>query len=907
MEKSVWAQLKPILEKALTLDPENKEAYLKEACSGDPKLHAEAIRMLANESELTFEWPPAFWFAGKASTCQEGQLLGRYKLIKEIGRGGMGTVFLAERVDGEYDQKVAIKILQDGRTSAALVQKLRNERQILASLKHPNIVNILDGGSTDQGIPFIVMEYVDGKSITDYIEEQQLGLNQKLHLFQKLCDVISFAHQKLIIHRDIKPSNILITRSGEIKLLDFGIAKILNTQDQTFQETQQLFITPEYASPEHIKGQPLGMSSEVYSLGILFYQILTGINPFTTTSGSLSSWLEVICEYNPPPPSKQIQKINPKLDSDLDHICLKALRKDPKERYHSVDHFSQDIARYLSHLPVIATRGQWPYRAKKFALRNRTFILSGLAILLTILAGLFSSLYQAGMAKAMFNDLRSLTGSMLFEFYDGVASLEGTTAVKELVISRAITYLEKLESRNSGNPELMNEVSDGYQRLGNIQGNSYVANMGKTGDAYISYSKAVRISESLVIKNSTNQKYAFSLSQAYLGLGDIMYTLGRLDTTLVLYQKSNHLLSELSDKHPDSLKYRLALSESFNRIGDVSGMYGYSNLGNTSMAISSYHKSIEILEKGLAREPGNAAFRNALAVSLSMLASLYTVTGKHLEAIDAGYQSVFSFEALLEKDPNNYVKLANILQTKNAMREPLTETMRMDEALRLLKEVELRLLESLRLDPQNKHTQENLAINYNAIGRILTEMGEFEKASGEHQKAHAILKDYGNNLGMGRNLGLTLEFMGNAHFENKEYQIAVNKYEEAMALYKVTDSGLIHVVQIKINLCRLYMKDRPGSLLQDHLNALLALEKQSREDTLNIRYVVFLSEYYDKTARALSLNRNRRSKTETIHDPCYYYRRSLELSGRLMSKNVLSPLQLKKRNELIKSFAACAY
>ena len=239
MDKSLWEQLKPILEIALTLDPKDRDAYLKSACAGNIKLYEESLNLLANESPVTFELSQALSVTQAESHYHEGQILGHYKLIKEIGRGGMGAVFLAERTDGEYDQKVAIKILQDGRTSDALIQKLRNERQILANLKHPNIVNILDGGTTDEGIPFIVMEYVEGTCITDYVEAHHLGLHEKLRLFQKLCEVISFAHQRIIIHRDIKPSNILISQTGEIKLLDFGIAKILNQQGQSFQDTQQ--------------------------------------------------------------------------------------------------------------------------------------------------------------------------------------------------------------------------------------------------------------------------------------------------------------------------------------------------------------------------------------------------------------------------------------------------------------------------------------------------------------------------------------------------------------------------------------------------------------------------------------------------------------------------------------------
>ena len=910
MDKALWEQLKPILEVALTLNHADRDTYLKEACSGNIKQYEIALRLLAHESPVTLGLSEMIELTEPLSMYQEGQIFGNYKLIKEIGRGGMGAVFLAERTDGEYDQKVAIKILQEGRTSDSLIHKLRNERQILANLKHPNIVNILDGGTTDQGIPFIVMEYVDGTVITDYIEEHNLSLQQRLDLFQKLCEVISYAHQKLIIHRDIKPSNILISQTGELKLLDFGIAKILDQQGQSFQDTQQLFITPDYASPEHIKGQPLTTASEVYSLGILFYQILTGVNPFKSVQTSLSSMIERVCDYNPPPPSKLSEKTNTKLNSDIDNICLKALRKDPKDRYQSVDHFSQDIDRYLKHLPVSATKDQWSYRAKKFMVRNQTYIISGLIIFLITIAGLFSSLYQAREARSMFNDLRGLTGSMLFEFYDGVASLEGTTQVKKMVVSKALTYLEKMQDRNSGNYDLMNDVSDGYQRLGNIQGNSYYANMGLSDDAFKSYQKAVTISENLVVKNPNNQKYIFSLAEAFLGLGDVTYTLNHLDTALLRYKRSNLLLLGLTEKYPDSLNYALALSESFNRIGDVSGMYGYPNLGNTAMALSSYNQSIDILEKLVEKAPDNIVFRNSLAVSLGMVTNLYTVTGKFDEAIGAGYKSVSSFEVLLKQDPHNYLRKTNILQIKNAMRESLTEGLRLDEALTMLKGVESSLLESQRADPENKHIQSNLAINYNALGRVLTEKGQYENAISEFRKAfllnQSLVKNAENNMEQWQSLGFTLEFMGNTYLENDQFSEAIKKYDEAVAIYKKIDTGLINIVMIKKNVCRIHLGELHRGLLQQHQKELLELENKSREDTLNIRNIVFLSEFYGYTAKALMKKHSVESENVELYDPCYYYRRSVEYTDRLISKNALSRLRKKKRDVLTKAFAICA-
>ncbi len=908
MDKLLWQQLKPILEVALSLNGFERDDYLSNACIGNANLYNEALKLLANESAETLSLTNTIQDFNALPTFKNGQQIGHYKLIEELGSGGMGAVFLAERTDGEYDQKVAVKILQNGRSSELLIQKLRNERQILANLKHTNIVNILDGGTTEYGIPYIVMEYVDGTIITDYIEEKKLTIRQKLKLFQKLCDVIIYAHQKLIIHRDIKPSNILISKTGEIKLLDFGIAKILDEQGLSTQDTQQSFITPDYASPEHIKGLPLTISSEVYGLGILLYEILAGFNPFKFGNKSIEDAIRTTCEYNPPPPSKSTKNVNYELKGDIDNICMKALYKDPKDRYLTVDYLSQDIERYFNNEPVKATKDKWWYRTKKFIKRNKSYLITGICIFAITLAGLFSSLHQAKKTKVMFTDLRGLTSTMLFDFYDGIANIEGTTEVKEMVVSKTIAYLNKMEKDNADNPDLMNDISDGYQRLGNIQGNSYFGNMGLSEDAFKSYIKAVKISEKLVAKNPNNQKYIFSLSQAYIGIGDINYTLSKLDTALIHYEKGYSILQKLANQYTDSLHYYWALSNACERIGDVSGMYGYPNLGNTSKAVSSYTEMANILEKIVTKEPKNARYRSSYATAQLMLGNLFNVLGRFNEAINSEYKAITAFDTLLINDPNNYNKITSLLNAKNTLREPLTELMKYDEALLLLTEVNLRLNKSMQADPNNSQVQSNLANNYNSLGRVLNEKGFFNEAMKAFEKSKIInqqlLKNEATNMEVLRNLGFTIEFMGDNYFYTNKYSEAKQKYNEAISIYVKIDTGLINFTQIKKNICKIYLKENNQALLLQHKNNLMKLEKESMNDTLNIRNIALLSEVYANTAIAIATSKNAVT-TNDLYNPCYYYNLSKKFTDMLKLRNAFSPLRMKKAEVWKKVLPLC--
>ena len=418
-----------------------------------------------------------------------------------IGRGGMGAVYLAARDDDEYRTHVAIKVLAHGIDTADAIARFRDERQILATLDHPNIVRLLDGGSTDDGLPYLVMEHVVGEPITLDAERRALTVRARVELFRRVCAAVAFAHQRLIVHRDIKPSNILVA-GDDPKLLDFGIAKLLAPDDNARTRTGLHRFTPEYASPEQVRGAAPSTSTDVYSLGAVLYHLVAGRPPHDLELGP--SALRTILDVDPPrssavaPPDRRRA-----LAGDLDEIVAKALRKEPDRRYASVEQLADDLSRYLDGLPVAARAGSRAYRAGKFVRRNRTMVATT-ATSIALAAATAFSLRQARRADAAaaetresFASVRKLANSLLFEIDDEVYKLVGSAHARELIVKRALEYLDDLSRRGVDDPALARELATAYTKIGDIQGGTFGPNVNQLDDALASYTKARAIVDAL--------------------------------------------------------------------------------------------------------------------------------------------------------------------------------------------------------------------------------------------------------------------------------------------------------------------------------------------------------------------------------------------------------------------------
>ena len=409
MTPARWQQVKDVVGDALEkADTAERAAFLAQACADDTALKREAESLLAASESNKIEGcaEDLSLSATSLADSKTGQRIGAYQIVCELGRGGMGAVYLAERADQEFTKQVAIKLLKRGTDTDEVLRRFRAEREILARLEHRNIAHLLDGGTTDDGLPYLVMEHVVGTRVTDYCFAQNLSIRERLELFLKICGAVQFAHQNLIVHRDLKPANILITAEGEPKLLDFGIAKLLGTGESTLQLTMedQQRLTPGYASPEQVRGDAITTVSDVYSLGVLLYELLVGHSPhrFATGQPTATELQRVIGEVEPVRASAAAPtpELSRALRGDLDNILRIALRKEPDRRYTGVGSFSEDLRRYLQNRPVRARPDTVRYRTSRFIRRNKLGVAAALIVGLTMLAGTVATAWQARVATA---------------------------------------------------------------------------------------------------------------------------------------------------------------------------------------------------------------------------------------------------------------------------------------------------------------------------------------------------------------------------------------------------------------------------------------------------------------------------------------------------------------------------
>ncbi len=499
-----WQRIKTLFNETLALPRAERDAYLEKATGGEAQLRLDVESLIAahDESGDPFEQPlqdavaSAFEADGfnEPSGLRAGSRIGAYRLTELIGRGGMGEVYKAERADDQYESVVAIKLVRTDHDPEQVAWRFRSERQILATLEHRNIARLIDGGTTRDGVPYLVIELVQGEPIDRYCEDNLLGVNERIQLFLQVCAAVSFAHQRLVVHRDLKPSNILVTADGSVKLLDFGIAKLLeksslpNTSDKT--ATQWRVMTIEYASPEQVRGDTVTTVSDVYSLGVVLYRLLTGHSPYRSGADTVERVAEIMSDSAPTRPSVAvgadadrataardaprsmgIRRVQKKLRGDLDNILLMALRKEPHRRYSSVDQLADDLRNYLEGQPVLARGDAWSYRAVKFVSRHRFAVAAGVLAMLSLIAGIVMTTWQARIAAEQSRIAQEearkqrAVQSFMTALFDKNTRLQPdaakarTMSVQELLVTAGDRVLREFSDTPVVHVEVMNTVA----------------------------------------------------------------------------------------------------------------------------------------------------------------------------------------------------------------------------------------------------------------------------------------------------------------------------------------------------------------------------------------------------------------------------------------------------------------
>ncbi|HRH46518.1 MAG TPA: protein kinase, partial [Pyrinomonadaceae bacterium] len=624
MKTDDWQKIKEVFNATLDLPENERAAFLEKQAAS---LRQEVQKLInAHEEANNFIVESALVDVGLIDKDETDFYVGKqiddYKILKEIGHGGMGTVYLAVKADESFDKKFAIKLIKRGMDTNAVLKRFVMERKILAQLENPNIASLIDGGSTIDGLPYLVMEYIEGETITKFCDLHQFSIEERLELFRKVCAAVSYAHQNLVVHRDIKPSNILVTADGTPKLLDFGIAKLLHPdwslENDEATATMFRLMTPEYASPEQIRGLPITTASDVYSLGVVLYELLSGKRPYQIESRLPQDIANVILTEDPVRPSavtkkggetgrqgdRETKSNNPptpslpfslsQLRGDLDNIILKALRKEPERRYQTVQEFSEDIRRHLVGLPVTATADTTFYRVGKFVKRHRIGVLVSVLFALTLVSATAITTWQAIVAKREraraeqhFNQVRKLANTVLFDYHDDVAKLAGSTPLREKMVKDALEYLDNLSAGNIADKDLQLELAAAYQKIGDVQGNPYFANLGNEDGAFDSYKKALIIRQTLFSANPTDDNIKYELGNSFNNVGDILWAKGENEDALLTYRQGLQLFEELSKNDSQNPKYFSGLNYSLNGIAHVQ-----TQLGDSKGALETYRRNL---------------------------------------------------------------------------------------------------------------------------------------------------------------------------------------------------------------------------------------------------------------------------------------------------------------------------
>lgn len=514
-----WDQVERVFLAVVDLPPSQQTALLEEMCEGDSQLRTEVESMLRADTTSESVFASAFATAVKKEAASfmdpsrlEGSRIGPYRLIHEIGRGGMGSVYLAARADEQYESNVAIKLVRAGYDTDFVLRRFRGERQILARLQHPNIGRLLDGGTTENKIPYLVMEYVQGSRITAYAAEHRLSVEQRIRLFLPVCSAVEYAHRAFIVHRDLKPGNILVDTTGTPKLLDFGISKLLHCEVPDAVDMQDVpMATPDYASPEQVVGDPVTPAADVYSLGVVLYELLTGVRPHRILHASPQELERAICVNPVTRPSEAAhndRRLARRLAGDLDAIILCAMRREPQQRYASVDRLAGDLQRYLEQRPVTARPASFGYRAARFIQRHRAPIALAGAVTIPVLGlGGFAA-YQAHVS------------------------------------------MQQSRQAIASHRDVARELAAAYARLGDLQGN--------TPAAVRTYSAMVEVTRVLWEADPSDPRSLADYGAAQLGLAMALPSESRAEKRIAL-ERARDWMKEAVRQNPTNAQLRTQL------------------------------------------------------------------------------------------------------------------------------------------------------------------------------------------------------------------------------------------------------------------------------------------------------------------------------------------------------------
>ena len=758
----LWRQIDPLLTDALDMEHLARVKWLYRLEQTHPQLTPVLRKILAAhdraERSQELETVPKLAHAPPPSSrFEEGTRIGPFRLIRLLGRGGMGEVWLASQADGRGEREIALKLPTIYLHSEVWRERFRRERDILAKLAHPNIARLVDAGVSEEagsrGQPYLAMEYIEGDSLTDFVTSEKLSIEERLNLFRQILAAVAYAHHQLVVHRDLKPANILVDKSGQVKLLDFGIAKLLgdNTAANGAADLTRLgdrVMTLRYAAPEQVSDTAISTATDAYALGVILHELVTGLSPYRPVrEGRVFTEASLLGEEIAVPSSLRITTdaaterkcasakiLSRQIGGDIDSIILKAMRRNPADRYVSLDRFDDDIHDHLDRRPVKARAGTWRYLAGRFVARNKLPISATAALILTVAAGVVMvererrvSVAQRERAETHFASVRRLANTFMFDVHDEIVGLQGSLKAREKLVNTSLQYLDSLAKEAGNDPSLAAELAVAYSKIANIQGAAGRPNLGRLSDSLANFEKSRKLFIALgeykindIGMQREHLMLRFALARAYAKSGD-----ARWQENIAAAAKLAERVASLKGADPrDRSNVAGMLAEQANLT--------YILIGPSAETEASMNKAVSLLEELLREMPGEQAVRDTLAATYAHAANIFSVNRRTptslAHAIDIRRKALILFTTLAQENPNEQRYSKALTENQVAFAGELEQAGRYADADHVILLALKQLKAQAAADPNNAGELANILVAHGWAVRIAYRQGEQGKA-----------------------------------------------------------------------------------------------------------------------------------------------------------------------------------
>lgn len=803
MNSERWARVKFLFQEALLAEPPRCVDLLDRECGEDVALREEVESLLAaHESDAASLDTPTYipLFGSVLRQVHEevsrgealiGSTIGQYRLESLIGEGGMGSVYLGVRDDAEFKMQAAIKVLNRSSSTGDVVSRFRLERRILARLNHPFIARIFDGGVSDGGLLYLVMEFIPGIPLDEYLRKTNPNLETRLQIFREICSAVGFAHQNLVVHGDIKSSNILIIEGGIPKLLDFGISQVLDAdQWKSIPEPAGKIaaLTPAYASPEQLRGLPLSTASDIYSMGVLLYEMISGRRPYEVDRENPFAILSKISAGGPPKLGDVSQLSG--VHADLDAIILKAIQPEPRDRYITVNQFSRDVERYIKHQPVVAWPDSHYYRLRKFVRRNRIAVLVGCFAILSLVGGIIASSYladraekQRALAESRFQDVRQLANSLIFELDAELARIPGATGLRGKLVERALEYLDRLDRESHDDMELRRELASAYEKLGDVQGRPNVANIGNSALALECYRKALAIREE--VRARRNDVVARQdIASTYSRLSALAKLMGDYDAGLKYDREALNMYREMLALDSENVLFRRKVASAYTALGS-----GLSQTGDWDGVLDTRRQALRMFEEIIASGSADPEDTRGLCLAHRRLGGILLIMESRKEAENHFRMALSIAQQMIREHPDDSRNRLDLAAAATALAGLLYETGQFEESIEQSREA-VKIHEQITAaDPLDARNRSLLASNLNRLGRAMIRTRTPGPALSYLLRALSIRQQLAEenpmNAGGQGEVGESHMMIGDYYHVMGDPAHALDSYQRALVIFRV--------------------------------------------------------------------------------------------------------------------------